>query len=289
MKKLFILLILSFCLFNCGNDDTPVAPQQEECEAIDITNCTPSASSNTLDIVTWNIKRFPAKDPETICKVKRIVEALDVDVIAVQEINDTGDFKTLIEELEGWEGTYYNVRGDIELGYLYKTAEIISTTEPETIFSDNSSAFPREPVITTITHKKGLSATLVNIHLKCCNDGEQRRTDASVLLKEYLDTEMPATNVVVLGDFNDDILEGSPFENFISDHNNYQFADQELASGTADSWSYPSWPSHIDHVLISNELFDNLSAVSTIQLEDCIEGYSSDVSDHRPVIISLQF
>ena len=288
MKKLFTFLISSFVLFGCGDDDATAPAQQEECETLSISNCAPTVSGNTLDIVTWNIKRFPTKGASTICKVKGIIEALDVDVIAVQEINDTGDFKTLIEELEGWEGAYYNVRGDIELGFLYKTAEITSITELETIFPDNSSAFPREPVMATVTHKNGLTATLVNLHLKCCDEGEQRRSDASELLKGYLDTEMPEDNFIVVGDFNDDILEGSPFENFISDPDNYQFADQSLASGTADDWSYPSWPSHIDHLLISNELFDNLSFTGTIKLEGCVEGYSGSVSDHRPVMISLQ-
>ncbi len=40
----------------------------------------------------------------------------------------------------------------------------------------------------------GLQATLINIHLKCCggSDNIARRTEASRLLKEYIDTNLAA-------------------------------------------------------------------------------------------------
>ena len=56
-------------------------------------------------------------------------------------------------------------------------------------------------------------------------------------------------------------------------------------------FSYPTTLSHFDHILISNELFDNLISVHTIRIEDQMlngwDHYESYISDHRPVGIKL--
>ena len=87
------------------------------------------------------------------------------------------------------------------------------------------------------------------------------------------------------------------FQNFINDSTNYKFVDMDIANGSSGNWSYPGWPSHLDHILITNELFDEFdntgSTVQTIHIEDYFkEGwsdYEKYVSDHRPVLLSLNF
>jgi hypothetical protein len=64
-----------------------------------------------------------------------------------------------------------------------------------------------------------------------------------------------------------------------------------IAEGLSFNWSYPSWPSHLDHILITNELFDEFSSssavIETIKIENFLQGgfnyYDSNMSDHRPV------
>ena len=71
----------------------------------------------------------------------------------------------------------------------------------------------------------------------------------------------------------------------------------DIAYSSSSTWSYPSWPSHLDHILITNELFDNFenpgSIVQTIHIEDYFEGgwneYDNYISDHRPVGLRLKF
>ena len=83
----------------------------------------------------------------------------------------------------------------------------------------------------------------------------------------------------------------------LNDTENYLFADMDIAQGTSSGWSYPTWPSHIDHILITNELFDefenNSSDIQTIKIDDYFEGgwsaYDQNVSDHRPVALKLLF
>lgn len=256
-------------------DENPIDPAFQ--------NCLTPQSAETLEVVTWNIERFPMTS-NSVSTVVDIIRNMDVDIIAVQEISEPSAFTQVANSLEGWGGEYFNVNGSIELGYFYKTSEISSFGNLDILFSDQRSPFPREPVVVEITHVNGLTVKLVNIHLKCCNDGTTRRAVASGIMKDYFDENEANTNLIVLGDFNDDLNSGTPFQNFIDDSDNYEFADMNIARGPSQNWSFPSFPSHIDHILISNELFDNHVSSATLRLAGCVSGYSRDVSDHRPVM-----
>ena len=68
----------------------------------------------------------------------------------------------------------------------------------------------------------------------------------------------------------------------------------DIANGNSSNWSYPSWPSHLDHILITNELFDELqhnsTVIETIKVDDYVGGWSSydtNISDHRPVAMKF--
>jgi hypothetical protein len=154
----------------------------------------------------------------------------------------------------------------------------------------------------------GENIFIINNHFKCCGDGimnlddlgdeETRRYTASNLLKEYIDNNLPNENVIVLGDLNDiltDALENNVFQMIINDSENYLFSDMEIAESSSTDWSYPTWPSHLDHILITNELFDELdnSDIQTIKIDEYLDGgwseYDQNISDHRPVALKLDF
>ena len=243
-----------------------------------------------LTVATWNIERYPKKGTTTINAVQNIILNTDVDIIALQEIDDITAFNTLVKALNGWEGKLYNVRGGIELAYLYKTSEITSFSDLSIIFDDDRKAFPRQPVLGTATHKNGLEVSIFNIHLKCCgmtgSEEANRREAASIALQNYINTHMANDNVLVVGDWNDDISDG-PFDNFLSDSDNFVFADFDIGNGSSSNWSFPSRPSHLDHILITNELTDNLISTETLKLDQTTSNYNSNVSDHRPVVSSF--
>ena len=135
-----------------------------------------------------------------------------------------------------------------------------------------------------------MEVVLFNIHLKCCGVAgsieAKRRESASIALQNYINNNLPDENVIILGDWNDDIHDG-PFDNFIND-SNFTFTDEEIGNGNSSNWSYPSWPSHLDHILITNELFNRFTEVKTIQLENCINNVDYNVSDHRAVMARFQ-
>ena len=81
-------------------------------------------SDETLDIVTWNIENFP-KNEQTINYLSEIINEINVDLIALQEIESQNSFEELISNLNG---SWYGYRADDgnwgELSYLINTDNI---------------------------------------------------------------------------------------------------------------------------------------------------------------------
>ena len=50
----------------------------------------------TLEIMTWNIEHFPKNGQTTVNYVIDIIEALDVDILAIQEVDDVNYFEQKI-------------------------------------------------------------------------------------------------------------------------------------------------------------------------------------------------
>ena len=266
-------------------------------------------TDSTFEILTWNIEWFPKNGQTTVDYVIDIIQALDVDVLAIQEVDNTNMFDQMVDELTQYEG-YYESAWFAGLAYIYKT-DVVEINEIYEIYTTSQywSPFPRSPMVMDMNFM-GENIFIINNHFKCCGDGyldpddsgdeEMRRYIASNLLKEYIDTNFQNDNVIVLGDLNDiltDNPENNVFQIILNDPNNYLFSDMNIAQGASSGWSYPTWPSHIDHILITNELFDEFendnSEIQTIKIDEYLDGgwyeYDQNVSDHRPVALKLLF
>jgi len=262
-------------------------------------------SDSTLDVVSWNIEHFPKNGQTTINYVTQIIEALDADIIAIQEISDESYLNELIENLDGWDG-YYAYSQYVALGYLYKTS-VIEDPDIFEIYTSKSREFPRSPLVLEVDYQYE-HIVVINNHLKCCGDGsldindewdeETRRYDACNLLDEYISDSHPNDKVFVVGDMNDELTNSysnNVFRVFIDDPEKYDFVDMGIAEGSSTNWSYPTWPSHLDHILITDELFDEYenpgSGVECIRLDDYFSSwsaYDNNVSDHRPVGVKIK-
>jgi len=251
----------------------------------------------TLDIITWNIENYPKQNELTTEYVSNFINSLnDVDIIAFQEITNQESFFNIIPLLfdDGWEGFRSENTNNQELSFLINTEHLNILSQPYEILSDEEYYFAyRAPYVIDIEFNNQIFH-IVNVHLKCCDGSEQRRAISSQYLKEYIDQNLSSDNVIVLGDFNDDITEPAAqnvFINFLNDTENYRFADLDIAEGTSNNWSFPNWPSHLDHIIISNEVFGYHLNTETIKLDNYMVGgwgrYDSYISDHRPVGINL--
>ena len=284
MWKIIFLIFLSSCA-----DDTA-------------TNSTTIINPENLNIMTWNIESFP-KTNQTIGYVTQIINSLDVDIIALQEIEDTASLSELANSLDGNWADYRSSDGNYkELSYLINTDKIsinnFSNPEEIDMSSDDSYNFAYRPPYILEFNYNNQDIILINIHFKCCDGSEQRRADASYYLDDYISNNLYSDNVIVLGDFNDSLIDDeNVFDVFLNKPQEYTFADYPMAQQNNEwaYWSFPTWPSHIDHILISNELFDEYqneeSACYTLLVDQNFSNYASydeSVSDHRPVIISLK-
>ena len=261
------------------------------------------SNQNSFDIVTWNVEWFPKQGIVTVDSVKEIIEIIDAEIIALQEINSVSEFNNLISKLDLYNGFSTN-NSNLNLAYVYK--KNLNIDSIYTILNSENYVFAgRLPLVLEVNYQ-GEDYVIINNHFKCCGDGildlgdssdeETRRYNAISLLKNYIDLNFINKNVVIVGDLNDLIEENNHnvFTTIINDSLNYLFADKFIPFQNSDDWSYPSWPSHLDHIIINQPLFDNLNNiyqdVQTIRVDNYIGSfqiYDNMISDHLPVGINL--
>ncbi len=264
-------------------------------------------TNTTFDLVTWNIENFPKNGTVTTTNVAAVIEALDADVIAIQEVDDITAFSQLLTSLPNYTG-YLESDWFGGLAYIYKT-DIVQINALYEIYTTSEywSAFPRSPMVMDLNYMDE-RVIIINNHFKCCGDGlldstdsndeETRRYLAMGLLHDYIVANFPDDKVIIVGDLNDSLIDtpqNNVFQLILDDSENYSFADYNIAIGSNTEWSFPTWPSHLDHILMTNELFyeyDNTDfAVQTIKVDDYLLGgwttYDQNISDHRPVGIRL--
>ncbi|CAM3701375.1 T9SS type A sorting domain-containing protein [Flavobacterium chungbukense] len=167
----------------------------------------------------------------------------------------------------------------------------------------NSSFFSsgRLPYMVTLeTNLNGVKneIQLIDLHARA-NSGtdisryNMRKYDTQVL-KDSLDAHYANSNIILLGDYNDDVkasvIAGQPssYEVFVNDTNNYKALTLEISQ--AGAYSFLSSGGFLDHITISNELLDDYIANSTAVYDprNDIASYTTTTSDHGPVIARFE-
>jgi endonuclease/exonuclease/phosphatase family metal-dependent hydrolase len=261
----------------------------------------------TLEVVTWNLEHFPKNDLVTVDLVARAIMAMDVDLLALQEIESAFYFGDLDDKLAGWSGILASGSGfNINLAYLYRNSGDWVVDSVREILTLNDREFPRAPYVME-GRFKGTSVVVINNHFKCCGDNyisidpwdeETRRRDAGIILDAYVRDNFPGRKVIIVGDMNDSLTD-SPANNvfnvFLDDPDTWRFLDMAIAQGPSSGWSFPGWPSHLDHILVTAPLFGAVenpaAAVSVLPVFAGFPGgwneYDRNLSDHLPVAVKL--
>ncbi|WP_264534843.1 T9SS-dependent choice-of-anchor J family protein [Flavobacterium sp. N1736] len=150
------------------------------------------------------------------------------------------------------------------------------------------------------TNVGGVKKTLnlVDIHARA-NSGtdigkyNMRKYDAQVL-KDSLDQYYPNSNLIILGDYNDDVKASvitpnpSSYKMFVDDTANYNALT--LGISQAGAFSYLSSSGFLDHIMISNELNDQYieNSIAVYDPRADIANYTNTTSDHGPVIARFE-
>jgi|GEM_PF-92682 len=256
----------------------------------------------TLEVVTWNLESFAKSGKTTESYVIQAIEALDVDIVALQEIASLDSFNKVVKGLDGWSGyRASNASADINLAFIYRTGGALQVQSIYPILGgmDYPDPFPRDPLVMELTFN-GTDYVVINNHYKAMGDAlsEARRREASALLHQYVADHYTDRRVIIVGDLNDELgdsADDNVFLPFIDDPDNWRFADMEIALDISAQWSFPTWPSHLDHVLLTNETFGDLeaqgAAIKVIPLHSYFPGgmgdYDRNISDHLPVGVRL--
>ena len=251
-----------------------------------------------LDIMTWNCEFFPIADNETINALSEAIYDFDVDIIAYQEIKRISWFGRLMERLPQYSYVISDNSSFMSQAIIFKNKdfELVRKIEP---FSENDYNFAGRPPLRVDLYDYNSSRyySIINIHMKCCDSGLLRRKRASLMLYDYLvnDIEKGHSNIIVLGDWNDDLKDKDMehcFKPFFED-NRFDFVNERIVDDL-DQASYPKEPyfSFLDHILVTKEFIDRYSEfnVQTIKMGDYMGGYNEYeklISDHLPVLVSF--
>ncbi len=272
--------------------------------------------SKTLDVVTWNLEWFGApqksSDASTydqqLSSVSSTIISLDADIYALQEVvNDevNGYFlQKLVDELNsqslsnkyvGFASERYSFSFNEPstsypsqcVCYIFN-AQSVSLIEEFPMFDDIYEGYGTQSIdgydgyaptfwssgrlpyyLQAIVSVDGETEVInfINIHAKCCYDSEDRREYDGDFLLNTLINDYADDNIIVLGDYNDDTDTPGPYDDWYTS-DNLHF--KEVAGA------------EIDHISISNELYDENEALVN---NDFIGDVS--ISDHDPVMIRL--
>ncbi|MCF7850876.1 MAG: hypothetical protein K9M49_04470 [Candidatus Marinimicrobia bacterium] len=282
-------LVLSTCAEPNDPPDDSVGP---EIPSID--------DSSSISIITWNIENFPQSGLATTSRVELVLDSLDADFYCLQEIKDKDALYGIVDRLDQYSVIISDETSFMHLAIVYRHDSFLPVDTNHVYAYDDYNFAGRPPL--WVSFKYEISGeeqvlNLIDVHMKCCNDGILRRQSASRMLHTYLNAQISTgdSNFVVPGDWNDDIHDpdssgASSFEAFLQDPQNFYFVTDSLSqTRTLKNASYPGYSSLIDNILISRSLFDEFdpSGVRVLRLDEVFGDYGTVLSDHRPVLWSF--
>jgi len=275
-------------------------------------------TGSQFSAANWNLEWFgdsnngPTNEALQLDNVKTVISTTGADFWALEELVDSTQFNALKQGLPGYDGfmandpsipssSYYYAPTEQKVGFLYRP-DVVSVRGKQLILTANNYDFgTRPPLRVDLTvMRDGTSVDLVAIvlHMKAYADSTScdRRKNASLALKSYLDTQLPDTPFIVLGDWNDDVdvsickdsatntFLPSPYQNFLDDPADYTFVTQPLS--LANQGSTVSHSQFIDHQLVSNELLTSYvsNSAQLLRPDTSIPQYGTTTSDHYPVL-----
>lgn len=278
-------------------------------------NITNVGDDATFEIATWNIEWFgdnnngPSNDALQVQNAAAVIAGSGIELWGVQEIADDNEFADLLAALgDDYDGQLATNSVQQRIGFVYDT-RVVQVRQIKHILEDFEFEFASRPPLqleadimlpdTTVT------MTFIVLHMKAFSDQSsyERRVDAATRLKNNIDfTSLDSQRVIVLGDWNDELLRStyanqtSPYKNFIDDDANFFFPSLALEQSGEGSFcsnaSCSSTGSMLDHLLITNELFDVYipsSAGFIPDLPTAINTFANTTSDHLPVYARFDF
>ncbi|MEO5942072.1 MAG: Ig-like domain-containing protein [Ferruginibacter sp.] len=278
----------------------------------------------------------PADDNQQEANVKLITQNIGADLFAFAEVVSEPRLQNVVANLNAvyGAGTYAyklcdygshtnpnevghgNLSDAQKEAFVYKTAnfsnittQALATNGPNTAADLTNPAYNyfssgRYPYMMTADVTLGgitKQIRFVLLHAKANTSptatSYARRKNGSDTLHQILNLNYPNDNIMVLGDFNDDLdqsitagFTATSYSAFTSDNTN--FFSPTLALSLAGKKSTVSYNDVIDHVIVSNELqpfYLGASASILTDVSSLVSNYGSTTTDHYPVFTRYAF
>jgi len=283
---------------NIVSDDSDEIKESKNQVSINNWNIPSLNIDENLDIITWNCEFFPTANDSTIDALSESIKDLDPDIIAFQEIKNRGWFSKLMHFLPQYNYVISQQSSFMDQAIIYKKGEFKLVNRIE-LFAENDYNFAGRPPLKVdfVSLEKGLQFSVINLHMKCCDSGLERRKKAAQMLYDYVSEEINRnSNLIILGDWNDDLKDDDEqhcFGPFFDDPRFY-FPTMDITYDIAKA-SYPKepWVSFLDHILVSSTFVDKSNyIVDTIPMDEYMGSYSmyeTYISDHMPVYLSFPY
>jgi len=324
-QKLAYLFLTTILVFGAcsspSNSDEDDPGRDDPKQEIPDTDAVPADA--TLETVTWNLEWYgsnfsgPADPVQQTKNIIQVVDSLNADLFAFQEVHEQEDLDSLVKHMKDYRGFIAeHVNQTQKMAFVYNTNSIDSLKagaitdvreayQPEWDYYWANGRIPMFFEFNYTFEGNTEKFYAVVIHGKANtgdNDAEyresyDRRKKAAEGLYYYLKDEKPDANIIVLGDYNDDVDESiyydnqgnheqTPYYQFVNDSNNFEVLSKKLSDSGESASVNDNYDDIIDHITISNELFDNYVQNSTAVYkapQDYIDNYGNTTSDHLPV------
>ncbi|WP_197464079.1 Ig-like domain-containing protein [Rufibacter sp. DG15C] len=267
----------------------------------------------------------PTNDELQVTNATRVMQTIKSDIFAVQEVVDEPELAKVVAAMPGYAKNIspvysFSIRQSSstepfpaqKVGFVYNTATVTpvgfrvmfekmyretvagSTTTGIDAGFWSSGRLPYMGIFDVVVAGKTERVYVVNVHTKAgsaSGDYTDRQSDVKVL-SDSLKAHYGNVNLILLGDFNDDVSKStrgasfpSTFAPIVSDVASYKTLTYELSQAGAVSHPTTSGGNFLDHIVISNELVSQYID-NSIVIEDprtYVSGYISNTSDHLPV------
>lgn len=267
--------------------------------------------SRTLDCSTWNLDwlgaddtRGPADKDRQFRGVRQVMDSIGADLYAVQEVLSDEALARVSDSLAGSYSRSFaaDVPSDQKLGYIYRTETIRPVSTGLTAVGSGDAwangRFPYRMTFDAVIDGKTKRFVAFTVHAKATDsatameDYDRRKADFEVF-HTYLNTFYADSNVIVLGDFNDDSkfsvvdsAKASPFAAFLDDAS-WNVTTAPLSERGLSSFIGGQRRSFLDHIAIRASLSPTLHRTYVEAPTAYISSYTATVSDHVPVTLRL--
>ena len=274
------------------------------------------AKTQTLDVTTWNLKWFgrpldndgvtrlgPADSLLQFRNVVRVLDSIDADVYALQEVSNNALFMRIADSLPRYGAviaTFAPPQPQFvpqRTAYLFKRS-VVDTVRTEMILTSSQFAAGRFPLrlefdATLQGVKRRFHAFVIHAKAGSTQRDYDLRTSDAQLLYDFLNTNYPTQNVILAGDFNDSptasIFQNlpTPYLPFVQDTVRYTTVTASLARQGLSSFNSGGM---IDNIVVSNEVTRSiLQGGEKIESPfTYITGYTTTTTDHFPVTARFQ-